>query len=307
MHVGAQLASVAARALAAVDVQTMEDIGRRLLNRYYDLHERTGFQSSIPVPKLDAARQVINDVRASGKFLEFVNLLLQMQEQGLVGRTYQLPHLRELVRGVHDLGFDYDQETRMFVEDPRVRKSPNWGVLREGEPYVFTFVRLDVVDNSTLVRRFARQRVEQAYGDLAAIVGRCVDRQNGRVWSWEGDGGLAAFFFSNKNTVATLAAMAIIHELFFYNHLMPRLEVPLEVRVAVHNGVAEYTSNVEEIKKNETIKRTIQIESKYTRPSSVTVSNTVYTTLEPRVANQLSPVTAPGADGCHSYQIRWEK
>jgi class 3 adenylate cyclase len=307
MHVGAQLASVAARALAAVDVQTMEDIGRRLLNRYYDLHERTGFQSSIPVPKLDAARQVINDVRASGKFLEFVNLLLQMQEQGLVGRTYQLPHLRELVRGVHDLGFDYDQETRMFVEDPRVRKSPNWGVLREGEPYVFTFVRLDVVDNSTLVRRFARQRVEQAYGDLAAIVGRCVDRQNGRVWSWEGDGGLAAFFFSNKNTVATLAAVSIIHELFFYNHLMPRLEVPLEVRVAVHNGVAEYTSNVEEIKKNETIKRTIQIESKYTRPSSVTVSNTVYTTLEPRVANQLSPVTAPGADGCHSYQIRWEK
>jgi class 3 adenylate cyclase len=285
----------------------MEDLGRRLLDRYYDLHERTGFQSSIPIPKLDAARQVVNDIRAAGRFLDLVNLLVQMQEQGLAGRTYVIPHLRELVRGVHELGFDYDQDSRMFVEDPRVRKTSNWGVLLEGEPYVFTFLRIDVVGNSVLVRRFPRQRVEQAYADLAAIVQRCVERRNGRVWSWEGDGGLAAFFFSNKNTLATLAAVSIIHELFLYNHLTPRLDVPLDVRVAVHNGVAEYTGNVERIRKSETIKRTIQIEGKYTKPGSVTVSHAVYTTLEPRVANQLAPVPGAEAAGFYNYQLRWEK
>jgi class 3 adenylate cyclase len=230
-----------------------------------------------------------------------------MQEQGLAGRTYVIPHLRELVRGVENLGFNYDQESRMFVEDPRVRKTPNWGVLREGEPYVFTFLRIDVVGNSVLVRRFPRQRVEQAFADLAAVVSRCVERHNGRVWSWEGDGGLAAFFFSNKNTLATLAAVSMIHELFLYNRLTPRLEVPIEVRIAVHNGVAEYTGNVEKIRKSETIKRTIQIEGKYTRPGSVTVSNTVYTTLEPRVANQLIPVPGADAAGFYNYQLRWEK
>jgi class 3 adenylate cyclase len=285
----------------------MEDLGRRLLDRYYDLHERTGFQSSIPIPKLDAARQVVNDIQGAGKFLDLVNLLILMQEQGLAGRTYVIPHLRELVRHVHDLGFDYDQDSRMFVEDPRVRKTPNWGVLLEGEPYVFTFLRLDVVGNSVLVRRFPRQRVEQAYADLAAIVKRSVERHNGRVWSWEGDGGLAAFFFSNKNTLATLSAVSIIHDLFLYNHLTPRLEVPLEVRIAVHNGVAEYTGNVERIRQSETIKRTIQIEGKYTRPGSVTVSSTVYTTLEPRVANQLAPVPGVEAAGFYNYQLRWEK
>ncbi len=308
MQVGATLASIAVRAIGGcLDVHTMEDVARRLLDRYYDLYERTGFQSSIPIPKLDAARQVVNDIRAGGKFLDLVNMLILMQEQGLAGRTYAFPHLHELVRGVHDLGFDYDHESQMFVEDPRVRKSPNWGVLGEGEPYLFTFLRLDVVGSSGLVRRFSRQRVEQAYADLAAIVQRCIDRHNGRIWSWEGDGGLAAFFFSNKSTLATLSAISIIHELFLYNHLTPRLEVPLELRIAVHNGVAEYSSNVEDIRKNDTIKRTFQIEGRYTKPNSVTVSNSVYTTLEPRVANQLIPVTAVGADGCFSYQLRWEK
>jgi len=307
MHVDASLAAIAVRAIGgSLDVRIMEDIARRLLDRYYDLHERTGFRTSIPVPKGDAARQVVNDIRAGGKFLDFANLLLQMQDQGLAGRTYAIPHLRELVRGIHDLGFDYDQEARMFVEDPRVRKTPNWGVLSEGEPYVFTFVRLDVVGNSILVRRHPRPAVEQAYAYLAGLAQRCVERHNGRVWSWEGDGGLAAFLFSNKNTLATLAAIAIIHELFFYNHLTSRLEFPLEVRVAVHNGVAEYTGNVEDIRKNETIKRTIQIEDKYTKPNTVTVSSTVYTTLEPRIANQLLPVRAIGAGGCYSYQMRWE-
>ena len=308
MKVGANLASMAVRAIGGcLDVRVMEELARRLLDRYYDLYQRTGFQSSIPIPKLDAARQVVNDIRAGGKFLDLVNMLIQMQEQGLAGRTYQIPHLRELVRGVHDLGFDYDHESRMFVEDPRVRKSPNWGVLQEGESYVFTFLRLDVVGNSQLVRRFPRQRVEQAYGDLAAIVQRSVDRQNGRVWSWEGDGGLAAFFFSNKNTLATLAAISILHDLFLYNHLTPRLEEPLEVRIAVHNGVTEYTSKVEDIRKSDTIKRTIQLEAKYTKANMVTVSNTVYTTLEPRIANQLLPVSAAGANGCWGYQLRWEK
>lgn len=307
MQVGATLASIAVRALSGcVDVHTMEELARRLLDRYYDLYQRTGFQSSIPIPKVDAALQVVNDIRAAGKFLDLVNLLVQMQDQGLAGRTYAIPHLRELVRGIHDLGFDYDQDTRMFVEDPRVRKTPNWGVLLEGEPYVFTFVRLDVVGNSMLVRRFPRQRVEQAYADLAAIVQHCIERRNGRVWSWEGDGGLVAFFFSNKNTLATLAAISIVHELFLYNRLTPRLEVPLEVRIAVHNGVAEYTANVEKIRKNETIKRTIQIESKYTKPGSITVSNAVYTTLEPRVANQLSPLRGVEASGLYTYQLRWE-
>jgi class 3 adenylate cyclase len=307
MQIRASLLNTAVQALVgSVDVHTMVVIARRLMDRYYDLHERTGFQRSIPIPNLDAARQIVADIRDSNQFLSFVNLLVEMQEEGLMGRTYSIPHLRELVRGVHELGFDYDHENRMFVEDPRVRKTRNWGVLRSGHEYVFAFLRLDIVGNTTLVKKHGRQAMQSVYRDLGAIVQKAVERRNGRIWSWEGDGGLACFYFANKNTEATLAAVEITHELFLYNKLGVRFPEELKIRMAIHTGTSEYSEREEDLKNSETIKRTINIESQFTKAGSVTVSNTVYTTLEPRVANQLQPIKTKGAAGHYRYEIRWE-
>ena len=305
-QIKASLANTAMRALGrAVDVHTMTGLARRLLDRRYDLHDRTGFQRSIPIPSLDAARQIVEDIRKAGLFLDLVNLLIEIQDEGLMGRRYSVPHLRELVRGIHELGFDYDHENRMFVEDPHVRMTRNWGVLREGQRYVITFLRLDVVGNSTLVRKHQRAHIEKVYTDLAGLVHASAVRRNGRLWSWEGDGGLAAFYFSNKNSVAALAAIEVVHELFLYNRLVRRIGEDLRVRMAVHAGPTDYTHNMEEIKKSDTIKRVIEIESRFAKPNTVAVSNTVYSTLEPRVAQQLRPVRDSG--GCYAYELRWER
>lgn len=106
------------------------------------------------------------------------------------------------------------------------------------------------------------------------------EKRNGRIWNWEGDGGLAAFYFSQKNNSAVLSAMEIIHELFIYNMVGCRMDERLKVRIAVHSGPCQYRHNFEDIS-SDTIKKIVEIEFKYTKPDSVTFSSSVYLTLLP--------------------------
>ena len=48
----------------------------------------------------------------------------------------------------------YDNNNKMFVEDSSIRISRNWGVLLEEEEYTFSFIRLDIVGNTKLVKKY---------------------------------------------------------------------------------------------------------------------------------------------------------
>ena len=49
----------------------------------------------------------------------------------------KIPYLREIIRELYDHGFIYDHVNKIFVEDPSVRKTRNWGVLRNDEEYAY--------------------------------------------------------------------------------------------------------------------------------------------------------------------------
>jgi class 3 adenylate cyclase len=178
--------------------------------------------------------------------------------------------------------------------------------LRELEEYIFTFLSIDIVGNSGLVRKYPDKMIQKTYSDLRKIVQDAVEKRNGRIWNWEGDGGLSAFYFSHKNNAASLSAMEIIHELFLYNLIRCRLDEPLRVRIAVHSGPSEFRYNFEDIK-SDTIKNIEEIESKYTKPNSVTYSNNVYHMLDNILAEQLSPVKSDKDSSFFKYELKWEK
>ena len=290
----------------SMDVETMTILAKKIMP-HYNLHTRTGFPITIPIPNREAARQIVTDIGENNLFPQFVNLLIEIHYYGLMGRKYPVAYLRELVNGIHDQGFVYDAENRMFVEDSRFRKTRNWGVLREGEEYVFTFLRLDIVGSSSLVRQYSNEVIQATYTDLRAIVQKAIDLRNARIWNWEGDSGIVAFHFLNKNLLATLSAMEILHELFIYNQISCRLQKPLLIRMAIHNGFCEYTDNTEELMKNETIKKAIEIESNYTNPNTVTISNVVYPMLDPIIlGSQLQPIRVDHKTVYYNYELRWE-
>jgi class 3 adenylate cyclase len=306
MDISGWLVSLTSRAVAeSMDVRTMRHLACTLLHNY-DIYERTGFPRNIAIPNKTAAEQIVKDLRDSGLFLEFVDLLIEIGNTGHMGRKYRVPHLREIVTEINKAGFVYDEEFKMFVEDSKLRRTKNWGVLREAEEYIFTFLRIDIVSNSDMVRKYPGELIQSAYSDLRAIVQKSVEKRNGRIWSWEGDGGTVAFYFSQKNNSAALSGMEIIHELFFYNAIRSRLDEPLRVRIAVHSGPCEFRFKCEDIR-SEALKKIAEIESNYTKPGNLTVSSNVYYSLDPIIAEQLNPLDSDVNPLFFRYELHWEQ
>jgi len=116
-----------------------------------------------------------------------------------------------------------------------------------------------------------------------------------------------AFYFASKSLLATLSGMEIINELFVYNLLRCRLGEPVQVRVAVNTGLCEYTEDFEELMKNDSIKETVQIESKYTKPNSMTISNTVSSKLDASLLSGFDTVEVDARTKYYGYSINLEK
>jgi len=280
MKVQNSLINLTIKALSeSVDVNVMEHIANDMIYGY-NLHERSGFRDSMAIPNRDAASQIINDIVKAGLYYSFINLLIRIHTEGYKGRKIPVSYLKEIIRDIQKSGYIYDHENKIFVEDPEVRRTRNWGALLHGTEYYLAFLRLDIVGNSKLVRKYPEGVIKKTYSDLRKIVQTAIDKRNGRIWNWEGDGGMVAFYFANKNLLSTYSGMEIINEIFIYNLMECKLDSPLEVRLAVHSGLCEYTEDAEELMKSEPIKKVIEIEAKHTAPNSLTISNTIASSFE---------------------------
>lgn len=279
-------------------------VARRIFGRY-DIHEQSGYPRSVPIPNQEAAAQIVQDALSHGKFLDFVALLLEIDKKGLTGRKYRIPRLRDILLEVMEMGFSLDEESGRFVENTVQRKTKNWGVLREKEIYMLAFLRLDVVAGSLLVRENSEEAVSSAYRTVREIVQRAVHARNGRLWSWEGDGGTAAFYTDEICAGAVHSAVEALHELLLYNSVANPLSRQLSLRMAVHSGKSEYRSDYDEVR-SDVIKRVMELESKFTEPNRITISDTVYRSIDPRISAYFTPLAGNGDTPLFTYAVEFD-
>jgi class 3 adenylate cyclase len=109
---------------------------------------------------------------------------------------------------------------------------------------------------------------------------RIVEKRDGRLWLWEGDGGLAAFYIGDINAAAVHSGMEILHELFLYNRLWSPLDELVEVRLGAHSGQVEYRERVEAME-GPVLEKAQRIESVVALPDSLAVSDMVYDSVDP--------------------------
>ena len=305
-RVGNLLISTCVKALARSMTSDIMIVLARKVIPNYDLYARLGFPRSMAIPNNDAARQIITDIIKQDYFIEFVALLIEASNRGVMGRRYSIPHLDSIINGVFQLGYLYDNTNAMFVENPRNSLSRNWGTLKQGKEYGFAFMRLDIADNSGTVRENSEKDVRKAYDYLREITNKAVIKRNGRIWSWDGDGGLSSFFFGNKQQSAVMAGKEILHELFFYNYLDRPLKNPLKIRVAVHSGEFEYSSEEEELKACEVVKKVGEIESKFTKPGTMTISQPVKVMLDNIASIGIKLLSGTGSNEYYNYEFKLE-
>lgn len=278
---------------------------RRLIPGY-DLHDRTGIPSSVAIPNQNAARQIIRDIIKCQMFPDFVLLLIDFSDQGkgIAGRKISIPYLKQIITGVYQMGFIYDRSNQIFVENPSERKTRNWGTLKDGNEYTIAFLRIDICGNTEIVRGNKSECIENAYVHMRDIFISSSEKRNGRVWSWDGDGGLAAFCFGNMNETATLSAIEILHELFLYNNTSCPIDEGVQVRIAVHSGPFEYTSNTEELYNSDTVKKVTEIEHKHTGTNRISISQAVKVMLETLTARQFFEFKSTDKRSYFEYEVR---
>ena len=278
----------------------------KLANPDYDIYRRTGLTEGLPISKQYAAQRIVTDMIDDGYFIDFVETLVEIDANGFMGHRYILNGLKDVVMGLIDEGYNFDKVSGQFFENQRERISSNWGRLREGDERKMTLLRIDILDNSTLVKNNQRSKIDLAYNEMRNIVGHAVTSRLGRLWSWEGDGVLAAFLFGPKEKTVIYAGMEIIHELFFYNLVRNPLDSPINVRLGAHIGQVWYSDSELERLKNESVKETTALEGLATN-NTLSVSFNLYITMDQFILNLFSAEKTKGGHKYRLYKIGTEK
>ena len=288
----------------SMTVHLMERLVRRIIPDY-DLHRRSGFPENIPIPQVDAAEQVYMDMVSEKLLTRLIEVLIDVNQNGHMGRPLSIRLLPQILNELEEVGLSYNEKYGAIVERDRRVKTVGWGVLREGFTYEFSFLSFDIVGNSKLVRRYSKKEIMRGFTDVKRLVVGMVDKREGRIWRWEGDGGLAAFYFGNKNRQVTLAAIEVLLELFMYNLFDCPFNEPLSIRIAAHTGPCQFFNNVNDIR-SATINRLIDIETRHTAPDSLTISPSVYTDLGTKLESFFNPVEISVRNNLYRYKLEWE-
>jgi len=146
----------------------------------YDIYERTGYPRNIPVQSPDVAKQITADLRDGNRLLRMVETLIDIDRNGYTGRRYEVKGLDRVIAEIEDAGYYYDDDTELFMEGENNR-TPGWGYLQPGVNYDFSFLKIDIVKNSQIVRKYSRQLVARTYNDVKKLTREIVEGRNGRL------------------------------------------------------------------------------------------------------------------------------
>jgi len=278
----------------------------QLVNPRYDLYRRSGISEGMPISNQYAAERIVADMVLDGRFVDFVEALVQIEKEGYMGSQYHLAGLNNVVAGLVNEGYSFDKVSGQFFENQQERISPNWGRLLEGDERKFTVLRLDIAGNSELVKSNPGAKIDSAYRDIRNIVNKVVISRLGRLWSWEGDGAVAAFLFGSQEKMGVYAGMEILHELFFYNRLRNPLNSPINIRLGCQIGQFCYSDNEIERLKNDTVQQAVFLEA-LSPHNTLSVSYNLYITMDQNTLDLFSKEKTK--DGCkyRLYTIGTEK
>jgi len=305
VKISPRLQSYISQALSqSMEVTLMERLAARVIGGY-DLYERTGFPANIPIPQVDAARQIAEDLARSGNIHRFTELLVEVDRTGVMGRPVSIRLLPQIVKELEVLGYRFKEDQGIFIEAGARGKTKGWGVLIEGQIYELSFLRIDTVDNTALVRKYSKRLVVQVYNELRRLFSGIVENRDGRLWQWEGDGGVAAFYYGNKNIQAVLSGMEMLLELFMYNRFQCPFSKPLQVRLAVHTGPCPFYVNFERIR-SDTLRRLEVIESEFAENDSLVVTPGVFSDMGNKLHSFFKPLRVSRHNLLYQYKLRWE-
>jgi class 3 adenylate cyclase len=281
----------------------------KLTDPSYDIYKSSGFPKGHPFGGQDASNLIVSDMLRSGYYVDFVELLVRINNEGYMGRQYLLRGIDEVIEDVLQAGYSFDEATGQFFEDQDQQITRNWGRLLEGDERRMAVLRLDIAGNSILVKENSKLLIDRAYHNLREIVTSAVVSRLGRLWSWEGDGALCVFMLGDYSRMAIFAGIQILNDMFFYNKIDNQLNSNIKLRIAVNSGDMFYSEDEIKVSKAETVRKAVSLEAGAAKPNSMAISESLAMSQDQALLNILSATKtiANTSNKYRLYEISQEK
>lgn len=251
----------------------------------FNLEEETGFGAHIVIPRKVAADALVEYFDERNGLVHLCSVLFQMNGRGGgAGGIIELKGLRPLQLALEEAGYRFDSQRGRFVQAQGKRKSSDWGYLRNGEEYRLAFMSVDVVGSSDLVQTNLKVDIEHTLRNLRQWLRSNIEAENGRLWYWHGDGGLAAFLEEEGVSAAMRSGLKIVANLPVFNITENELryENDIRLRFGIHYGTACYSPDTAAIQSDD-IRQAITIEQKHGEANTVMVSESAFLLATPEV------------------------
>ncbi len=280
--------------LRSLNSDQINDIGRGF-DSDFDVRRISGFGDKIRVPTQIAIDCVFEQFPEEGKLMRFLGYMLSRNGSSASGGIVKLRDPERTLNQLRGLDWVYDRARGRFQKDQSINPTPDWGFLLEGEEYRFGFASIAVADWSNLLNKNLKSDVDQSMTRLHAYVKTQVESWNGRLWSWGGEGGLAAFHGDDAGSMLTMCMISVLAFLtrfnIFENDLS--LETEISLRIGAHFGGAVFKADTGNIFSPDP-ELALELRRKHSATNSVTVSEALYTNLRSEIAGRFRAAGSAG-------------
>jgi hypothetical protein len=250
----------------------------------FDLYKLTGYPAHLNIPIKDAAKQAVEYFHKSNKIINLLDAIIKSVTVGFKGEKVVFNNVKPILFEMKECGLEYNSKLNKVVKLEQNGKRNDCGYLKENNLYNFCFVSIDICGNSNYVRKYDSNLIQKTYLNFKKLVQNCVEKRNGRIWTWEGDGGLAVFHVDDFVNKAVLAGIEILSNLPIFNCTSNYLDDDLTIRIGINAGEAEYKNNPEMIN-SEAITEAKRIEKSHTVPMSISINPHVVQNIDITIRN----------------------
>ncbi|TVR31753.1 MAG: adenylate/guanylate cyclase domain-containing protein [Spirochaetaceae bacterium] len=266
----------------------IEELGKLLFGNF-DIYKLLNEQNHITIPARRAAQLLVQHCSECNCHPKLIHLLVETDGSQFMGRQANVEGIELFLDKLTGSGLAYDFSRRQVI---KIKDDPfelmNWGSLRNGRSYPLTVLSLDVVGSSALSRSHGARKVGKALFQLAQHVKDRLRPYDGRIWNWNGDGGIIAFAFKEHEVRAVQFALELQLTMPVLN---TRMELPdkvdLALRAGLDSGKLTFANDVGAIV-SDVINYACHLEKSAVPAGSIGLSKTLHACLPARLAAPFS-------------------
>jgi len=278
-----------------------QQIFANMLDKNLDMHTLTGYPPNTIIPVREGATQIVNHFFKIGRLAQLLELYIGSTQRGFRGERVSFNNFKAVIKEMNECGFVYRADIKKIVVTDDKSPRNDWGFLQEDQLYNFCFVSIDICGNTKLVRKYNIDDIQKTYSNYKKMVVSIIEKRNGRVWMWEGDGGVLVFHIKDPVNDAIYSSFEILGLMHIFNATMNLLNEPVNIRIAINSGETKFKKDATNIH-SEPLDRVREIEKHHTMPMSISVANHTF-----KYANQLIKpffqLKEIKGENLHNYQI----